>query len=116
MSANLTTSDVSELVGTGTGSFQAAINFPVSAQPIAVLAADFNGDGKSDVAVSENNSGVGLALNTGSGALDNFRLYAAGAPSGLVAADFKLGHGLDLAVVSGGEGGYIGTVSLLLHR
>jgi len=116
VSANLTSSDVSELIGTGTGSFRPAVNFAVAAQPVAIVAADFNGDGKSDVAITENNTGIGLALNNGSGALNDFRLYAAGAPSGLVAADFKLGRGFDLAVVSGGEGGYVGTVSLLLNR
>ncbi len=118
VSANLTSSDVSELIGTGTGSFRPAVNFAVAAQPVAIVAADFNGDGKSDVAITENNTGIGLALNNGSGALNDFRfrLYAAGAPRGLVAADFKLGRGFDLAVVSGGEGGYVGTVSLLLNR
>jgi hypothetical protein len=114
-SANLTGSNVSELFGTGTGSFQSAVNLAVDAQPIAIVAADFSGDGKCDLAVSENNNGVGLALNDGSGAPNDFRLYAAGAPAGLVAGDFKFGSGLDLAVVSGGEGGYVGSVSLLLN-
>jgi hypothetical protein len=114
--ANLTSSSVSELIGTGSGSFQPAIDFVLAAQPAAIVAADFDRDGKIDVAISEIHAGVALAHNDGSGALNDLHLYAAGEPEGLVAADFKLGGDLDLVVVSGGEGGYVGTVSSLLSK
>jgi len=68
----------------------AALNNCNSLERWAIVAADFSGDGKRDLAVSENNAGVGLALNDGSGAPNDFRLYAAGASRGLGCWRFQI--------------------------
>jgi len=68
-----------------------------------------------DLGVSENNLGFGLALNEGSGQFNDFEIYSAGSPGGLAFGDFDLKRGLDLAVVSGGEGGSLGSISVLLN-
>jgi hypothetical protein len=44
------------LLGTGTGSFGTATNFSVGIRPYSVTVGDFNGDGKSDLAVANRNS------------------------------------------------------------
>ena len=49
---NGSSSNVSILLGTGTGSFGAATNFAVGSGPRSVAVADFNGDGKLDLAVA----------------------------------------------------------------
>ena len=112
--ANLTSKSVSQLPGIGDGTFGAASTTVLSGQPIAVIAADFNGDGRCDLAVSEDKTGVDLALSRSGGFATNFVLYGVGDPAGMAAADFHTGRGLDLAVVSAGEGGYVGSVSVLL--
>jgi len=66
-----------------------------------VVAADLNGDGAADLAISENNLGLGLALNDGTGQFGAFEIYSAGSPAGLAVGDFDLKHGLDIAVVGG---------------
>jgi len=113
--ANLTGASISELLGTGTGTFQPAVNIALSGQAISVVAGDFNGDGTPDLAVSENNLGLGLALNDGNGQFGDFEIYSAGSPAGLALGDFDLKRGLDLVVVSGGEGGSAGSLSALLN-
>ena len=45
---------------------------------------------------------------------DKFVVSVAGNPSGMTAADFRAGGGLDLAFISGGQGGYVGSVSVLV--
>jgi len=64
------------LLGTGTGSFGPATNFNVGNRPYSVTVGDFNGDGKSDLAVANafsNNVSVLLGTGTGSfGPATNF--------------------------------------------
>jgi hypothetical protein len=112
--ANLTANSVSQLAGNGDGTFTAASTTFLSGQPGAVIAADFDFDGRCDLLVSEINVGVGLALGTGTGFPDDFVFSTVGTSGRVVAADFRLGHGLDLGVVSGGQGGAIGSVTVLL--
>lgn len=62
--------NVSVLLGDGMGSFGAATNFPVGGeQPGDVVVADFNGDGKLDLAVVNVSTprGVSILFGTGSG-------------------------------------------------
>ncbi len=65
--ANGGANNVAILLGTGTGSFSAATNFAaaVNSFPVSVAAADFNGDGKLDLASGNNGSAnVSILLNT----------------------------------------------------
>ncbi len=99
--------------GNGTGVFGSPTSFPAGNFPGAITVADFNGDGKPDVATS--NTGPGLQchggyaqsfLNNGSGGLTagptaSARPYA----YDIVAGDFNLDSKMDLAVRGGGDPG-----------
>jgi hypothetical protein len=66
--ANLSSNNVSILLGTGTGTFGAATNFTVGTSPTSVAIGDFNGDGISDLAVANDGSTtVSILLGTGTG-------------------------------------------------
>jgi hypothetical protein len=91
--------DVSVLLNKGDGTFQSAVKIATGGNPSAVVAADFNNDGKQDLAVI--NSGTStLSVFSGGGngafqaptsiALTNF-------PTGLLAADFDHDGNIDLA-------------------
>jgi hypothetical protein len=57
--------DLSVLLGTGTGNFGAATDFPVDATPWSVGVGDFNGDGSPDVATANYNPNtVSVLLNS----------------------------------------------------
>jgi len=49
---NYASNNVSILLGTGTGSFGIATNFPVGTQPRSVAVGDFNADARQDLAVA----------------------------------------------------------------
>jgi hypothetical protein len=77
-----------------------------------VIVADFNGDGRPDVAVSDSyNNWISILLGTSNGGFVAKSTYATGAnPTALVAADFNGDKKLDLAVVNANSG----TISILL--
>src|SRR5437879_4591595 len=50
-------SAVSMLLGNGDGTFQSAVNYGPTDMPVSAAVGDFNGDGKPDLAVANNNSG-----------------------------------------------------------
>src|SRR5207249_1006621 len=65
--ANFRTNDVTILLGSGSGGFTEAAGSPIAAaaRPFAVAVGDFNGDGKPDLAVANDSSGiVTILLNT----------------------------------------------------
>ncbi len=68
-SGAFTNSSVSVLLGKGDGTFQAPVNFDAGAFPRSVVAGDFNGDGKPDLAVANLGS-----CSQGSGSYTNTRL------------------------------------------
>jgi hypothetical protein len=73
---------------------------------MALAIADFNGDGKLDVAVADGGSNtVTILLGDGTGALVSDAVFQVGSgPSSLVTADFDGDGKADLAVASKGDG------------
>ena len=71
----------------------------------SVAVADFNGDGKPDLVVAnENDNTVSILLNRGNGTFQNQVAYDTGpAPASVVAADFNGDGKPDLAVANGGS-------------
>jgi hypothetical protein len=57
--------NVSILLGSATGTFAPVVNYAVGASPYSVFSADFNGDGKMDLAAANRNSNnASILLNT----------------------------------------------------
>ena len=105
--------------GANVPSFAPQTTFAVGADPVAVTAGDFNGDGRPDLAVANDDSAgtVSVLLNTtaaGAG-IPSFALqttFAAGVnPASVAAADFNGDGKPDLAVANDATAG---TVSVLL--
>ena len=94
--------DVSVLLGNGDGTFQNQVRYAVGTDPTAVVAGDFNGDGRTDLAVANAGSGdVSVLLGNGDGTFQNQVRYAVGyRPSALVAGDFNGDGRTDLAVAN----------------
>src|SRR5215469_10047661 len=84
--------------------FASAVSYPVGTSPAAVVVADFNGDGKPDLAVANSGSGnVSVLLNSGDGTFRPAVNFDAGVPSptSIKVADFNNDGAQDLAVWSG---------------
>jgi len=98
---------VSLLLGTGAGTLQPAVNYPTGLGPTAAVAWDFNGDGKDDLAVLNNqDSTVTILFGSASGKLTAGNTYAVGTdnfPTGIAVADVN-GDGIPDLVTSGFNG------------
>jgi hypothetical protein len=96
--ANAGSDSVTVLLGDGAGGFSPAPGSPFSAgpSPTALIVADFNGDGRPDIAVGSAYQKLGVYLGTGDGtfalASDFLFTFLGGVPNAFAAADF-IGNG-----------------------
>ncbi len=109
-------SGVGMSLGNGDGTFTQASGPPISiGQNLsAIVAGDFNGDGKLDLAVTdETGNTVDVLLGNGDGTFKPAVTVAVGGePDALVVGDFNDDGMLDLAIANSGDG----TVTLLLGK
>lgn len=98
-------STVSILLGNGDATFQVPISYPLNTNGASVATADFNRDGKLDLAVVDNIGLVSVFLGNGDGTFQTRVDYPAGSlPFGSIGiGDFNGDGNLDLAVASGGS-------------
>jgi hypothetical protein len=96
---------VNILSGKGDGNFaEVTTNPPISGVPLNFATGDFNGDGKMDIAVTENSGTIAILLGNGDGtfaAMGTVNSASGGSPSPIAVADFNGDGKLDIAVVAG---------------
>lgn len=102
---NVTTDDVSVLIGFGDGTFEAAVSYGAGTDPSGICAADVNNDTHIDLAVSNFTShNVSILINNGDGTFAAAVNYPAGvtgnAPRSIVAAELNGAGYIDLAVAN----------------
>jgi hypothetical protein len=103
---------VTVALGNGDGSFRSAVAYATGLSPYAVAVADFNGDGKPDLAVANfDDDTVSILLGHGDGTFASSVAYAADfGPDALAVGDFNGDGKLDLVV--GND--YSNDISILL--
>jgi hypothetical protein len=98
---------VGVLIGGAAGRFGPVVEYSTGAgtNPWDLVAADFNGDGASDLAVIDDNAaGVAILLSDGTGAFGAPVSFAVGTyPRAIAAADLNADGKVDLAVTNLGE-------------
>jgi len=113
---------VNILLGDGNGGFTAAQGIPFASRPLQVVVADFDRDGKPDLAVTTMND-VAVLLGDGRGGFGSASTFPVGqGPFGLAVGDFNSDGVPDLAVANStgnqvtillgdGNGGFASTTS-----
>ena len=91
---------MSILLGNGDGTFQNQVTYTVGSFPDAIVAGDFTGDGRTDLAVANyKDNDVSILLGKGDGTFQTQVTYAVGSgPDAIVAGDFTGDGRTDLAV------------------
>jgi hypothetical protein len=107
---------VTALLGDNDGTFQQPINTPLDFDPDDMVAGDFNGDGRTDIAVTDTSGNVHILLGNSAGGFTSLDSFAGGAETGdsllasMAVGDFNGDGKLDLAVGNWTNG----TVSIFL--
>jgi hypothetical protein len=94
-------------LGTGDGTFPPGVSYGESASLSYVTVADFNGDGKLDIAATDSLSGtVQIFLGNGDGTFSVGLPFSTGGsgPLNVVTGDFNQDGKMDMAVANGGSG------------
>src|SRR5664279_6420522 len=104
--SSIASNKVGVLRGNGDGTFKPQVAYAVGAAPSAVVIADFNGDGKPDVAVANfKDSKVSVLFGNGDGTLQTAVHYPVGVgPESLVAIDSKNSGHANLVSANGNGG------------
>jgi len=114
--ANGSSSNISILLGDGTGSFAAAQNFPVGTSPASVAISDLNGDGNPDLAIANGGSftnpgAVSILLGDGTGSFAAAQNFGTGlGPRSVAISDLNGDGNPDLAIANGSSS----NISILL--
>src|SRR6266566_4528137 len=98
--ADISVGTVSILLGNPDGTLQSHVDYATGNSPRFVIAGDFNGDGKTDLAVANIGSNtISILLGNGDGTFRSHVDYATSfAPTSVATADFNGDGKLDLAV------------------
>ena len=95
-----TDGNVSVLLGNGDGTFQSHIDFPAGHLPTSLVAGDFNGDGKTDLAVVRAHDGeVAIMLGNGDGTFQAGVSYAV-SKAGTISVASLRGNGTSDLIVT----------------
>jgi hypothetical protein len=99
------TAAVAILMGNGDGTFQPARTFPTAGSdlyfPVALAVADFNHDGRLDIATANNALGGSVLLGDGDGGFQTYEtLGSSQGPTWIAAGDFNGDGDIDLAVTT----------------
>jgi uncharacterized repeat protein (TIGR01451 family) len=111
--ASSASSSVGVFLGNGSGGFSAVTTYPGGQYPSCIAVGDFNGDGKTDLALSNyNGSTVSVMLGNGNGGFGPPTAYSTGGTDdySVAVGDFNGDGKEDLAVANYANG----TVSVLL--
>jgi hypothetical protein len=96
--ANFAAQTVSIFLGDGNGTFTPQPVGAVGTQPVSIVAGDFNGDDKVDLATANQGKNVSILLGNGDGTFQAAQSFSLGkVPVSLTAADFNGDGALDLA-------------------
>lgn len=110
-------STITVVLNDGSGGLLAPTSFSTGPDPTSPIIADFNADGKLDLAVANRISGnISVLLGDGHGSFASPLSFSGGGTgnsTGIVAADFNRDGKLDLAVANNNGPSSLGTVSIL---
>lgn len=96
---NYLNGSVTILLNNGDGAFSQGGSYSVGKDPVAIVAGNFSGDSKTDLAVvNEGSDNVTILQNTGGSFITSATLTVGSGPNAITAADFDGNGQLDLAV------------------